>query len=232
MNNIQRYKLSEWEHEVLSRIKNDLLDKRPDMTVRDVAARNYVSPAFIIKLAKKMGFSGYREMLFLLRQESDEIRRRQDCSGYESIKLIVKNYSDEMRDQFVDYFNLCKPNQVSVMGMEYSSIVGTFIGRRIARKGWSSYEGNPHDLATTNPEFPRLFILISASGETQMIIDSIQRAKSLGMKTVGFVRNERSRVASLVDLPIIVQSCIPAGPNIDTFTPMAILAFDLLFDFV
>ena len=53
-------RLSVLEKDVLNSIKNDVQDERADMTISAVARRNFVSQALLVKLAKKMGFSGFR----------------------------------------------------------------------------------------------------------------------------------------------------------------------------
>ncbi len=51
-----------------------------------------------------------------------------------------------------------------------------------------------------------ILIAISTSGNSQNIIKAIDKAKSKGMKTIGFLGGSGGKLKSLVDLPIIIPS--------------------------
>ena len=49
-------------------LKKILIDpeKSLEMSVREIASENYSSPATVVKLAKKMGYTGYTDMVYRL----------------------------------------------------------------------------------------------------------------------------------------------------------------------
>lgn len=59
------YKLSETERQVLQYILTNI-DSVLTKGVRDVATINYTSAATIIKLSKKLGYTGYVDMIYRL----------------------------------------------------------------------------------------------------------------------------------------------------------------------
>ena len=62
---VNQYNLSETERKILVYMLSDIHTMK-NKSVRDVAADNYVSPATVIKLAKKMNYSGFVDMVYHL----------------------------------------------------------------------------------------------------------------------------------------------------------------------
>ena len=60
-----KYKLSDTEQKLLAFILEHH-EEALSMGVRQIAARNFVSPALVIKLSKKMGFTGFTDMVYRL----------------------------------------------------------------------------------------------------------------------------------------------------------------------
>lgn len=93
MQKIMIERLSVLEKDVLNSIKNDVQEDDKDMTINAVARRNFVSQALLVKLAKKMGFSGYRDLLFFLRHSQAEEGNPQITVTEEALKGVIKNFS-------------------------------------------------------------------------------------------------------------------------------------------
>lgn len=62
---VEKYHLTETEKEVLQYLL-DNYEAVLHMAVRDVANANYTSAATIIKMSKKMGYTGYTDMVYRL----------------------------------------------------------------------------------------------------------------------------------------------------------------------
>ena len=54
--------LTQLQSQILESIRDDIKQKR-DMNIKECAKRNYVSTAFLVKLAKKLGYQGYKELV-------------------------------------------------------------------------------------------------------------------------------------------------------------------------
>ena len=57
-----QYALNEGEQQLLLRIL-EATDQGIHYSVREFAAQNYVSPAAVVRLSKKMGYTGYTDMI-------------------------------------------------------------------------------------------------------------------------------------------------------------------------
>lgn len=62
---VNKYKLTETETKILDYLLNNIEDAL-NWNVRDVARNNFSSPATVMKLAKKMHYTGYIDMVYRL----------------------------------------------------------------------------------------------------------------------------------------------------------------------
>ncbi|WP_251136194.1 hypothetical protein [Exiguobacterium sp. s194] len=67
-------RLTEMEYSVLLFAAENVSLVR-EMNIRELAARCYTSPATIIRLCKKLGFSGYSEFLFFLKGQQPTLQQ-------------------------------------------------------------------------------------------------------------------------------------------------------------
>ena len=58
-----QYHLSESDQLLLQAVL-DAVEQQAQYSVREFAARNYVSPAAVIRLSKKLGYTGYTDMIY------------------------------------------------------------------------------------------------------------------------------------------------------------------------
>ena len=199
-------RLSVLEKDVLNSIKNDVQDEKKDMTISAVARRNFVSQALLVKLSKKMGFSGYRDLLFYLRHSQTEEEKQSSLwgAGEGGWKTMIRNYSDSLQQQFQAYFEECKGTLIAVFGTEDSALAADFIVRHMMekRKGFFAYRGRP--FTRIREEEAGLAIIISDTGEGETSVEMIGQARRLGYHTLVFTGNDRSRAAAEADLPVII----------------------------
>ncbi len=221
------------EKDVLNSIKNDVQDEKKDMTISAVARRNFVSQALLVKLSKKMGFSGYRDLLFYLRQAQAEEDNTGSLlgTGEEAIRAVIRNYSDAVQKKFEYYLRQSRGTLISVFGIEESGLVADFIVRRIMEKqdGFLAYRGKPLE-NTSGQEESGMAIIVSDTGETETSMEMLFHARRLGLRTIAFTGNDRSRMAAEADLPIIIAEKNGDFQNFNLFVPFAMTAFILLFE--
>lgn len=228
MQKIMIERLSVLEKDVLNSIKNDVQEDGKDMTINAVARRNFVSQALLVKLAKKMGFSGYRDLLFYLRHSQAEEVNLETTVTEEALKGVIKNFSADLQQCFCEYFRESKRTVISVFGPEEAMSAVDFIVRHIVvkGKGYAAYRGNPLPAASGETG---LVLIISDTGEWEAALDMMEQADQYGMKTIAFTSNERSPMAAASDLAVIISARVHEFPDVDLFIPMIITAFILLF---
>lgn len=172
------------------------------MSIKDFAKRHYISPAFLVNLSKKLGYSGYRELIFSFKSshKSQPAAQDRDLAGIRN--TIISNYSEEMVDTFVRHMKGAKEKYVYAMGIGYSMVAIDYISRKCVRDGYRLiYTESLGELS----EFEdNVGIMVSESGETQLVIDEAEKCRQHGYFTIAFLRNENSRLRKMVDLPIII----------------------------
>ena len=86
-----KYKLTETEVQVLRYIL-DNHEQSMNMAVRDVANLNYTSAATVIKLSKKMGYTGYIDMVyrlnFMIKNRQMDQNHTSDPVSYTQLPLL------------------------------------------------------------------------------------------------------------------------------------------------
>ena len=215
------------QRQILDEIKEDI-KKNSDMSIKDFAKRHYISPAFLVNLSKKLGYSGYRELIFSFKSshKSQPAAQDRDLAGIRN--TIISNYSEEMVDTFVRHMKGAKEKYVYAMGIGYSMVAIDYISRKGVRDGYRLiYTESLGELS----EFEdNVGIMVSESGETQLVIDEAEKCRQHGYFTIAFLRNENSRLRKMVDLPIIIpKEEWEDELQINTFVSNTIIAFQLLF---
>lgn len=64
----KKYIFTETELTILETIINELTNGNERISIRELANKTYVSTTVIIKLAKKLGFIGYSQMIYVLNE--------------------------------------------------------------------------------------------------------------------------------------------------------------------
>lgn len=95
-----------------------------------------------------------------------------------------------------------KEKYVYAMGVGYSMVAIDYISRKCVRDGYRLiYTESLGELS----EFKdNVGIMVSESGETQLVIDEAEKCRQHGYFTIAFLRNGNSRLRKMVDLPVII----------------------------
>lgn len=187
------YKLTETERQVLEYIlKNidDVLDKG----VREVAHTNYTSATTIIKLSKKLGYTGYVDMIyrlnFIIKNNEKNQERTSDITSF--IGEIDKN----LIDSFID--NLIKHRQdiIYITGTGFSSPIVDFFCRKMLVLGFKCIKTNSYGVYDNNQIGGALVIGISKSGETESVTRVIDYAVKNKLDIITFTGRPNSHMAN------------------------------------
>lgn len=233
--------LSEMERTVLDYIVTHI-DQVLKMGVRGVAKANYTSSSTIMRLTKKLGYSGFVDMYYkllpMVRQAGGNVEQNVQmdiqfmnsfCSNtllqynsYDQMKLFAKRIS-ELGNQYIFIFG----TGFSAMSAEYLNRKFLVLGRKcIVSSGMDSigvFENNLADMG--------ILIVISKSGETQSVVDRAKIARENGIFVVSFTNELENRVNRLADLAFRIEDSNKLDdrnmmPN--TFFPNVLMLMELL----
>ncbi len=227
--------LNEVETRVVTSIINHIENGEERVVIAQIAAENYVSPAFIIKMCKRLGYNGYTDLVYKLslQHENDLLKR----PSYE-LEALVDHYSDEDIHKFIGFLHEFHDQKLFVVGAGFADIVAEYISHRLAVCGFMVFNRvHFYDYmlfrdATTAPMknnvSPAILIAISQSGETTTVLNDVERARTNGFRVVSFTKMQHSKLAELSDLVFLIDSARETllSPLPNSFFGKVILAFD------
>lgn len=215
--------LNEVETGVVTSIIRHIENGERKINIAQIAQENYVSPAFLVKMSKKLGFNGYTDMVYNIAQS----RKPNPATGPYGLETLLDNYSDELVDRFLGYLREYSGRKFFVVGAGFANIVADYIAQRLSVCGfmvfnrvhfydYMVYHANEMDPLQNNID-PAVIIAISQTGETDSVLKDVRRARQNGFKVVSFTKMGNSTLAGMSDLTFIVdgeqQALIAALPN-------------------
>ena len=215
--------MNETETGIVTSIIGHIEKGEKKISIAQIAAENYVSAAFIIKMSKKLGFDGYTDMVYNLARNG---QAKQMDSAYD-LKSLVDNYDERLVRRFVGYLREYRDRKFFVIGAGFADITAEYIAQRLSVCGfmvfnrvhfydYMVFHDNNASSLQNNIE-AAVIIAISQTGETDMVLNDVRRARQNGFKVVAFTKMERSTLAQLADLCRVLDSArqplIAAVPN-------------------
>lgn len=228
--------LNEQETNVITSIVSHIEKggKRPGIS--RIAAENYVSASFIVKLCKKLGFAGYTELYYYLQKNRP------------SVPASLMDYPPEEFQKFYSILWQGRERNGFAVGEGFGDIVAEYMMTRLGICGFHVFnrvhfydymlfrrEGKNGRNVVTSNILPSFIIAISQSGETDTVLTNVRRAKEEGFRVISFTRVADSSLAKMSDALFLVDpvSQVLAGQMPNPFFGKVILLFEqLLSDFL
>ncbi|MDR0299079.1 MAG: MurR/RpiR family transcriptional regulator [Streptococcaceae bacterium] len=196
-----RNKLNSFEEEILQ----DLLDNRSEVkspTVRDIAVKHFTSPNTIIRLVKKLGFSGYtsfRENLKAARQDGQTLL--ETTSLDEQIIKTKQLLNDELIKQVLVLIHESDKILVDGLGLSRFPAEEFHFYLEVLGKN-SQLFVDPHMVKYAAKKLTQkdLLISFSISGEQENVLIPATIAKANSAKVIsitGFSQNSLSKLSDL-----------------------------------
>lgn len=196
----EKYSLSETEYHVLEYILKNI-DMVLNQGVREVANLNYTSAATVIKLAKKMGFTGYVDMIyrlnFLLKSRK---KHQEDTMGLTSFLTGLEEPAKLATDLLQKHQN----HTIFITATGFSSPLADYFSRKMLVLGYRCIITNAYGVYDKNQIGGQLVIAISKSGETESITKVIDFAARNNLDILSFTGPQKNHIAvhSTVNVPV------------------------------
>lgn len=193
--------LKKEEEELLEYIKHNL-DNCLKMGISKVAELNYTSAAAIVRLAKKLDYTGYIDMIYSFKNKIDK-------------KSILKinaetKYSVRNKNEISIFINSLINQKIAIFGEDFSGIIGRYINSRLFSLGIESqfldcidsklfFEGIGKNYNT--------IILISNTGESIKCLDIIKNSKDSKKKykIISFTGKKENSIAKNSDVSFNIE---------------------------
>lgn len=186
------YKLTEIERQVLEYIlKNSesVLSKG----VREVANINYTSASTVIKLSKKLGYTGYTDMMyrlnFIIRNHKNNQEHTSDITSF------ISQIDKEKIEMFISMLIKHRDDIIFITATGFSAPVAEFFWRKMLVLGFKCIKTNSYGVYDNNPIGGALAIGISKSGETESVTKVIDYAVKNDMDIITFTGEQMNHMS-------------------------------------
>ena len=113
-------------------------------SVREFAAQNYPSPAAVIRLSKKMGYTGYTDMIyrigFLIQNEIDNKNHASDITAF------IGGIPEEKIHRFVELLHANRQKPILVTGTGFCAPLQEFMVRKLLVLGYCAIGSNSYEV--------------------------------------------------------------------------------------
>lgn len=234
---IQNKGLTQTELQVLNYII-DNIDDVLKMGVRGVAKNNFTSTSTIMRLSKKLGYSGFLEMqynlLYLTKNQSKDNLNDNDFIESLNMNSLLKENSREAIDGFIDILSNDDHKFIFIYANGFSGIVAEYVNKKLLVMGKRCIMSNGTDsvgVFENNLDFVSAIIVISKSGETPMVLNKVKTAKKHNIKVVSFTNESENSISKLSDIRFKIKDTNKLDdrnlrPN--TFFPKVLVLVELL----
>lgn len=207
---VQGKSLTETEEKVITYILSNM-DCVLEKGVRQIARENYTSPASIMRLAKKLGYSGFIDMYYqllpLVQESEKEILTDESLSGYNPLQEILKVNDKHAMKSFITLLKSSKSKYVFIYATGFSAIMGEYFYKKILVCGQPVIFATGTDsiaILESNIDSIGMLLTISKSGETQQVVEKMMYCREKGIPVVTFTNEIENRASELADVVLRV----------------------------
>lgn len=197
-----KHKLNTLERKLIQYLF-DNIDSIKKIGIRKLALDNFTSTSIIYKMVKKLGFSGYSDMIHYIAYAHSEKKINRKPYKYAELYSSVAPYKKDINALLNQY----KHNRIIVIGTGFSSIIANFISEVLFVKGFNSAPTLHLEFLLPKYQNEILLIVVSESGETTRSVELIKEARLNNFNVITFTANKNSSLAKLSTL------CIPIGDS-------------------
>lgn len=210
------------------------IDRVKEMQIRTLAAECFVSTTTIMRFAKKLGFTGYREF-------SDALRLASHTAAQSKLPSVLQRqtYSEEYLRNIIESVRVVSPSRIEAFQAALARdpqvcCFGTGLDAEVARYAYHLLTALGYRAACPASAFERqavldrledgdVLFLFSWTGEDEEALDLVERAR-LACKpvvvTVTQAANNTLQSLNDVDLYVFTDSIVVNGANLSSRSPM------------
>lgn len=186
------YKLTETERQILEYILNNI-ESVLNKGVREVANINYTSAATIIKLSKKLGYTGYIDMLYRLNFMIKNYNENQEHTS--DITSFIADIDKEIIKKCISTLIIHRDDIIFITATGFSDSVAEFLCRKMLVLGFKCIKTNSYGVYDNNQIGGTLVIGISKSGETESVTKVIDYAAKNKLDIITFTGKNNNHMA-------------------------------------
>ncbi|KKK39751.1 RpiR family transcriptional regulator [Mesobacillus campisalis] len=227
--------LSDAEKDILAFLIQKKFENE-QLSIRKAADELFVSTTSIIRLCKKLGFSGYSEFIYNLslkvKQAVDsdtgkitEIHQPMEDALSEFINHFRTTFKSIDEKSIQDFLTeIAQHKMIYFYGAGFSTLFSNYLAKKLELFGYYVSNTSTSDsraIFFNNIQKYGLLIIFSRSGETGKVIEKVRIAKEKGIKTILFTGNSKSTTAGMADIVFTVLD-----PTIESQQEFQVTSFE------
>lgn len=201
-----------------------------ELSIQTVAKAVYTAPNSVMRLAKKLGYTGFSQLKVLIQDEDNE---KELISKSKIPTNVIKTIDLIDYDKLYDAAKKMKScKTIHFIGVGDSSSYCEMMVRHVrCLDKRAEYYQSYHDIdfQTSHCDKNDLLFIISASGENQRLIEVAKEAKERGVMTISVTHFNKNALSQIVDIPLYFygEPRKVNGYNVDDRTGLMILLREL-----
>lgn len=189
---IDKYQLNVSEAQIL-RYLNKKKPELKQLGIRDVAKETFVSTATIVNMAKKIGFSGYSELVYALLNKRETINE-------------PKSFTLEEKELFIELIKKYQEKHMMILGSGFSQNLANYFSEYLNMYGFRATSNSHLEFLRVNVKQDVLLIIISNSGDTKRLFELATTAKQHEIESIAFLGKKSSKIGSVATLTISTET--------------------------
>ncbi len=197
-----------------------------DTTINELAAELDVSNALIVKLAKKFGYDGFRELKIKLLQveaqhdyfPNQPLTRSDDCAQVmqkilqNSVNCLQEVLSLSIVPKIEEAADLItEGKKLSIFAVGGTSVISDDFHHKLISIGITSYVPKDYHLmlmSASQMSSEDVVLVISHSGQTVDLLDAVEEARNAGAKIITITNNYSAALAEMSDISIFAPASV------------------------
>lgn len=203
---IKNKDITKLEQQVLEYIINNI-NSVMKIGVRGVAKENFTSTSTIMRLAKKLGYDGFVDMVYNLIPlvNKDQVKEHEIKDKMDGVDLVnlLKFISEEDVNVFINLMKHLNNKLIFIYATGFSKIAAEYLNNRLVITGSKSIFSSGSDsigIFENHLDDMAMLIVISKSGETKTVLDKVIAAKQRGIKVISITREIENSIAKASDI--------------------------------
>lgn len=213
------------------------------LTLKELAEKNFVSPPTILRLCKKLGFTGLNDLKYNIKQKLLDEKNSQEDNSYLELNGVISSFLSNTKET---YENISLKNIEKVAELLCSKKVIHLFSRGLSEMPFSYLYDmllsvNRYCIQYQSPPLIKIkseqmtkddvLFIGTSQGITDPIINVAKTAKKNGAFVIGITSNPNSPLNKIADITFLIKSQKRYLNNIDLISRMNIFYIvDLIID--
>ncbi len=197
---VKKHKLNDLEKNILLYIQEKTL-KGIKLSIRETAKENYTSTTVIYSCIKKIGFRGFTDLIFQIKNSNNPIQFSSSIDLKIPVEILTR-YPDPL---------------IMFCSIGIANNITSYMNERLTLTGHRSISNGHLQLLENFINNKVILIVVSESGETESLLDVVNLAHKNSIPIISFLGKKDSTIESLSNYSFILNQGVFFANVISTF---------------